>query len=149
MIIREHYLQQIRKFYDSDLIKIITGIRRSGKSVILSQILAEIRERGGNVMMLNFEDKLTSGTIHNVEDLLGYVQEKCAPGKLYLFLDEVQELDKWYDACKTLRLHEVSLFITGSNSRLLGGEFTQFLSGRYVAFRVRPFVYRELCEYAA
>ncbi len=69
-------------------------------------------------------------------------------GKCYLFFDEIQVLDHWQDACKTLCLYEFSLFITGSNSKLLSGEFTKELSGRYVSFRIRPFVYKEILEYA-
>ena len=65
-----------------------------------------------------------------------------------MFFDEIQTLDGWQDACKTLRLYDYSLFITGSNSKLLSGEFTKELSGRYVAFRIRPFVYKEIAEYA-
>ena len=148
MIIREHYINQVRPFYESDLVKIITGIRRCGKSVILSQIMDEIREKHENVIFLNFEDKLTTSTIRNSLDLINYVKERRRPGKLYLFLDEVQELDGWQDACKTLRLYDTSVFITGSNSKLLSGEFTKELSGRFVSFRVRPFVYLELAEYA-
>ena len=149
MIIREHYIDQVRPFYESDLVKIITGIRRSGKSVILSQIMDEIREKHENVIFLNFEDKLTTSTIRNSLDLINYVKENRKPEKLYLFLDEVQELDGWQDACKTLRLYDTSVFITGSNSKLLSGEFTKELSGRFVSFRVRPFVYMELVEYAS
>lgn len=148
MIIREHYINQVRPFYESDLVKIITGIRRCGKSVILSQIMDEIREKHENVIFLNFEDKLTTSTIRNSMDLINYVKERRKPEKLYLFLDEVQELDGWQDACKTLRLYDTSVFITGSNSKLLSGEFTKELSGRFVSFRVRPFVYLELAEYA-
>lgn len=149
MIIREHYINQVRPFYESDLIKIITGIRRCGKSVILSQIMDEIKEKHDNVIFLNFEDKLTTATIRNSSDLINYVKENRKPEKLYLFLDEVQELVDWQDACKTLRLYNISVFITGSNSKLLSGEFTKELSGRFVSFRVRPFVYLELLEYAA
>lgn len=68
-------------------------------------------------------------------------------GKCYIFLDEIQTLDGWQDACKTLRLDDNSVFITGSNSKLLSKEFTKELSGRYVSFRVRPFVYKEILEY--
>lgn len=149
MIERKHYIEQVRPFYDSDLIKIITGIRRCGKSVILGQIQDEVGKRSDNVIYLNFEDRYATGEIRSCEDLLRYAEENRKPGKLYLFLDEVQELDGWQNACKTLRLHDTSVFITGSNSKLLSGEFTKELSGRYVAFRIRPFVYRELAEYAA
>ena len=147
MIIREHYIEKVRPFYDSDLIKIITGIRRCGKSVILEQIMDEIGRTSDNIIYLNFEDKRVSANITNAEKLLSYVEERKKDGKCYLFFDEVQTLDGWQDACKTLRLYGYSVFITGSNSKLLSGEFTKELSGRYVAFRVRPFVYKEICAY--
>ncbi len=149
MIIREHYIKPIREFYDSDLIKIITGIRRSGKSVILQQILQEIRERTDNIIFINFEDRRMSTNIPNGNALIDHVEKNRKEGKCYLFFDEVQVLEGWQDACKTLRLYDYSLFITGSNSKLLSGEFTKELSGRYVSFRVRPFVYKEILEYAS
>ena len=148
MIQREHYIEQVRPFYESDLIKIITGIRRCGKSVIMEQIIKEISQKTENIIYLNFEDKKVSANITNAEALISYVEENKKEGKGYLFFDEIQTLDGWQDACKTLRLYDYSVFITGSNSKLLSGEFTKELSGRYVAFRVRPFVYKEIAEYA-
>lgn len=147
MIRREHYIKQVRPFYESDLIKIITGIRRCGKSVIMEQIIGEIREKTNNVIYLNFEDKKVSAVITDADKLISYVEENRKDGKCYLFFDEIQTLDGWQDACKTLRLYNYSLFITGSNSKLLSGEFTKELSGRYVAFRIRPFVYKEIVRY--
>ena len=146
MIKREHYISFVRDFYDCDLIKIITGIRRCGKSVILEQIKQEIAEKTDNIIYLNFEDKRVSLTIKNAEDLIKYVDQHKKQGKCFLFFDEIQNLENWQDACKTLRLDN-SLFITGSNSKLLSKEFTKELSGRYVAFQVRPFVYKEILEY--
>lgn len=147
MIQREHYIAQVRPFYESDLIKIITGIRRCGKSVIMEQIIKEIGEKTDNIIYLNFEDKKVSANITNADKLISYVEENKRDGKCYLFFDEIQTLDGWQDACKTLRLYDYSLFITGSNSKLLSGEFTKELSGRYVAFRIRPFIYKEIVEY--
>ncbi len=148
MIKREAYLRQVRPFYDSDLIKVITGIRRSGKSVLLEQIMEEIRERTANLIYLNFEDRRVCGTIVTGDDLIAYVEAHRKEGRAYLFFDEIQTLSGWQEACKTLRLGDNSLFVTGSNSKLLSGEITKELSGRFVSFRVRPFVYRELCAYA-
>lgn len=147
MIQREHYIEKVRPFYESDLIKIITGIRRCGKSVIMEQIIKEISARTDNVIYLNFEDRRTSSNITNADELISYVEENKKNGKCYLFFDEIQTLDGWQDACKTLRLYNNSLFITGSNSKLLSSEFTKELSGRYVAFRIRPFIYKEIVEY--
>ena len=148
MIQREHYIKPVRDFYESDLIKIITGIRRCGKSIILEQIMSEIKEQTDNIIYLNFEDKRVSTIIKDGDELISYVENHRKVGKCYLFLDEVQVLDGWQDACKTLRLYDYSVFITGSNSKLLSSEFTKELSGRYVSFRVRPFVYKEILEYA-
>ena len=147
MITREHYIKNIREFYDSDLIKIITGIRRCGKSVILNQVIAEIKKKSKNVIYLNFEDKKTISIINNADRLIDYVENNKKDGKCYVFLDEVQEVNNWYEACKTLRLRDISVFITGSNSKLLSKEFTKELSGRYVSFRIRPFVYKEIIDY--
>ena len=147
MIYREHYINSIRDFYESDLIKIITGIRRCGKSIIMEQIREEILQKTNNVIYLNFEDKRVLANITDSDKLIKYVEENRKEGKCYIFLDEVQMVDKWQDACKTLRLYNNSLFITGSNSKLLSREFTKELSGRYVSFRIRPFVYKEILEY--
>lgn len=149
MINREKYIAPIRDFYDSDLIKVITGIRRCGKSVILGQIEDEIRQKSDRVISLNFEDRIVRRKIHNGDELIDYIDENKDDQLWYVFLDEVQNLPDWNEACKTLRLHGCSLFITGSNSKLLSREFTKELSGRYVSFRVHPFVYQELIEYAA
>lgn len=146
MINREHYIKPVRSFYDSDLIKIITGVRRCGKSVILEQIRQEIAQKTDNIIQLNFEDRRVSSSIKNADDLIKYVDEHKKEGKCYLFFDEIQTLDNWQEACKTLRLDN-SLFITGSNSKLLSKEFTKELSGRYVAFQIRPFIYKEILEY--
>lgn len=147
MINREHYINPIRNFFDSDLIKIITGIRRCGKSIILEQIRDEISLKSDNIIYLNFEDKRVSSTIETADDLIKYVDKNKKQGKCYLFFDEIQMLDDWHIACKTLRLDNNSIFITGSNSKLLAKEFTKELSGRYVAFQIRPFVYKEILEY--
>lgn len=148
MIYREHYIAPVRDFYDSDLIKIITGIRRCGKSVILDEILSEIKTKTDNIIDLDFEDASVLLALPDASSLIKYIEEHRKPGKCYVFLDEVQRVEGWAVACRTIRLHDCSVFISGSNSKLLSKEFTKELSGRYVAFRVRPFVYKELCEYA-
>lgn len=147
MIKREKYLAEIRGFYDSDLIKIITGVRRCGKSVILSQVMDELREKSDNIIYLDFDDRSVTRQIQKWEDICDYVQEHRTKDKAYVFLDEVQEIDGWASACRSLRRENCSVFISGSNSRLLSREFTRELSGRYVSFRVRPFVYKELETY--
>ena len=93
MIYREHYITPVREFYDSDLIKVITGIRRCGKSVILEQIRDELRKKTDNLIYLNFEDSRVLANIPNGEKLIEYIEDKRKKGKCYVFLDEVQMLD--------------------------------------------------------
>ena len=101
MINREHYISKIRPFYESDLIKVITGIRRCGKSVILSQMAMELKSQGKEILMINFEQLVYSTKISNAESLLEYVESKIPEGKkLYVFLDEVQIIDGWNFACR-------------------------------------------------
>ncbi len=148
MIKREHYIKQIRGFYDSDLIKVITGIRRCGKSVILEEIKDEISKTSANIIYLNFENVIIADKISNGKELLNYVNEHKKEGKCYIFLDEIQNIDGRAEAVKTLRLSDNSVFISGSNSKLLSNEFLNQLSGRFVSFRVRQFVYKEIIEYS-
>lgn len=147
MIIREHYMAQIRPFYESDLVKIITGIRRCGKSVILRQVLNELEAIGKRCLFLDFDLRPVRTKIPNADALISYVNDYLGEDKLYVFLDEVQNVEGWNEAARTLQLYNTSVFITGSNSKLLSREFTKELSGRYVSFRIRPFVYREAKEY--
>ena len=148
MIFREHYMAQIRPFYESDLIKIITGIRRCGKSVILRQVMKEMEDMGKRCLFLDFDLRPTRKEIPDADALISYVKERLKDDKLYVFLDEIQNIPLWNEAVRTLRLYNASIFITGSNSKLLSKEFTKELSGRYVSFRIKPFVYREAKEYA-
>jgi len=151
MITREKYIAKIRPFYESDLIKIITGIRRCGKSVVLEQVKSELESQGKKIIYLNFEKRAVYDNLYNDKTLLDYIQQKIneSPNeKWYVFLDEIQTVENWNLACKSLRLENISLFITGSNSKLLSREFTKELSGRYVSFLIKPFVYKEITEYA-
>ena len=148
MILREHYLQQIRPFYDSDLIKIITGIRRCGKSVIMQQVRDEILATSADVVFLEFEKREVRTQFPNADSLLEYVNKKRKNGRCYVFLDEPQEIKGWVEVCQSLRLHGDSVFVTGSNSKMLSKEYVKELSGRFVSFRIRPFVYSEIREYA-
>ena len=149
MIIREQYIRQIRPFYDSDLIKVITGIRRCGKSIILSQIANELKLLGKQTLTINFEMIEYADAIPDTQALVNYIHQRMPENqKLYVFLDEIQLVKDWNIACRSLRLENLSLFITGSNSKLLSKEFTKELSGRYVSFCIRPFVYKEIAEYA-
>ena len=111
MIKREKYIASIRSFYDSDLIKIITGVRRCGKSEILKQIKSEIAERSDNIIYLNFEDRIVTEQIQEWKDIVAYIDANRKNGCCYVLLDEVQEIDGWQNACKTLRLRDCSVFI--------------------------------------
>lgn len=150
MIKRETYLQRIRGFYHMDLIKVITGIRRCGKSVLLRQIIDELKVSGVSeeqIIYINFEDYDYS-FIKTGTDLHEYVKGKIInKEKYYLFFDEIQVVDDFERVINSLRIKfDASIFITGSNSKLLSGELATFLSGRYVSFMVYPFSFREMCE---
>ena len=147
MIKREHYLSAIRDFQDSDLVKVITGVRRCGKSVLMQQFAEELTQAGKRCLFLDFELRPVLKKFSDIDKLTGYIESQLSNEKLYVFLDEVQNIPDWNIACRTLRRLNCSLFVTGSNSKLLSREYTKELSGRYVSFRVRPFVYREFAEY--
>lgn len=152
MIIREKYLSKIRPFYEQDLIKVITGIRRSGKSVLLTQIIDELKNKGvkeSQIIYINFEFEEYSFIKNNI-DLNNYIKEKLVNSKkYYLFFDEIQNVDKWervINSFKATLKDKVSIFITGSNSDLLSGELATHLAGRYVSFNIYPFSFKEMCE---
>ncbi len=151
MIIRETYLKKIRSFYHLDLIKVITGIRRCGKSVLLMQIMDELRSQGianEQIIYINFEDYDFS-FIRTGMDFYEYVKEKLVSANTYyLFFDEIQIIPEFERVINSLRMkYGASIFITGSNGKLLSGELATFLSGRYVSFSVQPFSFREACEF--
>ena len=150
MIKREQYLTKIREFYHMDLIKVITGIRRCGKSVLLMQIMDELKEQGiqkEQIIYINFED-YDYTFIQSGKDLHEYIKEKIVtPEKYYLFLDEIQVVPDFERVINSIRMKfGSSIFITGSNGKLLSGELATFLSGRYVSFRVYPFSFSEMCR---
>ena len=150
MIIREKYLSKIRPFYDQDLIKVIMGIRRCGKSVILLQIIDELKEKGipeSQIIYINFENEDYS-FIKDDLDLHNYIKEKIInTEKYYLFFDEIQNVEHWEKAINSFKASKnVSIFITGSNSDLLSGELATHIAGRYVRFKVYPFTFKEVCE---
>ena len=153
MIIRENYLKKIRPFYDKDLIKVITGIRRCGKSVILKQIINEIKKLGieeNNIIYINFE-LLDYSYIKTSKDLDNYIRERIVNNnKYYLFFDEIQYVKDWEKTVNSYKAKygdNISIFITGSNSDLLSGELASLLSGRYVSFKIKPFTFKEVCEF--
>lgn len=151
MLIREKYLSQIRGFYDSNLIKILVGIRRCGKSVILEQIIDELKKNGvdeKHIIYMNFEFVEYEEYL-DYKKLNKYVKERIVDEKIYyLFLDEVQNVDKFDKVINSLRasIKNISIFITGSNSTLLSEELSSDLSGRYVIFNINPLSYKEYIE---
>lgn len=151
MLIREKYLSKIRGFYHTEsLIKIIYGMRRSGKSVILNQIMDEIIALGinkDNVIYINFES-LKYDFIKNAKDLYNYVESlKVNKDKYYVFLDEIQKVEDFEKGVNSLRItNDYSIFITGSNSRMTLLELSTDLSGRYVSFRINPLSFKEIVE---
>ena len=150
MIIRERYLTKIRPFYDQDLIKVIMGIRRCGKSVLLLQIIDELKEKGiaeSQIIYINFENE-DYNFIKNDIDLHNYIKEKIInENKYYLFFDEIQNIKDWEKAINSFKASKnVSIFITGSNSDLLSGELATHLAGRYVSFKLYPLTFSEVCK---
>lgn len=143
MIIRESYLSKIRPFIGKDIIKVLTGIRRSGKSVLLEQIRDEINSP--NTIFLNFED-LGNQHLCEYNALHDYICEKIGNNRetFYLFFDEIQEVQGWEKTVNSLRVKfHADIYITGSNSRLLSGELATYIAGRYISVMVYPFSYRE------
>lgn len=148
MIKRDYYLNKIIPFIDTDLVKVLTGIRRSGKSVMMLLIKDELIKRGvltEQIISINFEDfdyiKLRDPFILNE-----WIKTKARgiKGKIYLFLDEIQEVSNWEQVINSFRVSlNIDIYITGSNAKLLSGDMATYLAGRYVQFDIYPFSYHE------
>lgn len=148
MIKRDYYLNKIIPFIDTDLVKVLTGIRRSGKSVMMLLIKDELIKRGvltEQIISINFEDfdyiKLRDPFILNE-----WIKTKAKgiKGKIYLFLDEIQKVSNWEQVINSFRVSlNIDIYITGSNAKLLSGEMATYLAGRYVQFDIYPFSYHE------
>lgn len=149
MLLREDYLSKIRGFYDSNLIKILVGIRRCGKSVILNQIIDELKEKRkideDHIIFINFEF-IEFEELLDYKKLNKYIKDKIQDNKMYyLFLDEIQNVDNFEKVVNSLRasIKNISIFLTGSNSKMLSDELSSVLSGRYVLFNINPLSYKE------
>ncbi len=151
MVKRERYLQRIRPFYDSEMVKVITGIRRCGKSTLMQQIIAEIQQRNvadDHIIYINFEN-YKFRKISNPDALYEYVENRIKDTKkYYLFIDEIQNVPEFELVINSFRAtHNISIFITGSNSKLLSGELATHLSGRTLSFRIMPFCFKEFAAF--
>ncbi|MBQ3446389.1 MAG: ATP-binding protein [Synergistaceae bacterium] len=153
MIRRELYLKKIRPFIGTDVIKVITGMRRSGKSVLLELIQAELRERNPAVRIFSVhldddENKrfLTKGVLY---DHVNGLLKEAGDEMVYLFFDEIHDVEEWETAVNSLRMRKnADIYITGSNSKLLSGELATYLTGRYVEIKITPFSFAEFVEAA-
>lgn len=151
MIERQLYMNRIRPFMGTDLVKVITGIRRSGKSILLKLIQKQLLQDGvdeNHIFYYNFESFSLSG-LCTAEALYNEVMKKAGglSGKVYLFFDEIQEVDHWERVINSLRVDlNADIYITGSNAKLLSGELATYLAGRYVEFVVYPFSFREFMD---
>lgn len=151
MIKREIYMQRIRPFINTDLIKVFTGIRRAGKSVMLELVKNELKESGigeENFLCINFE-QFSNSQYLDVQSLYKKIVDfqKNTKGKIYLFFDEIQEVDGWEKCINSCRIDfDCDIYITGSNAKLLSGELATYLAGRYVEFVIYPFSFAEFFE---
>ena len=144
-------MQRIRPFINTDLIKVFTGIRRAGKSVMLELVKNELKESGigeENFLCINFE-QFSNSQFLDVESLYKKITDfqKNTKGKIYLFFDEIQEVDGWEKCINSCRIDfDCDIYITGSNAKLLSGELATYLAGRYVEFVIYPFSFAEFFE---
>lgn len=151
MIKRETYMQRIRPFINTELIKVFTGIRRSGKSVMLELVKDELKNSGvseNNFLCINFE-QFSQSELLDAKSLYAKIVEfqKNTEGRTYLFFDEIQEVEGWEKCINSCRVDfDCDIYITGSNAKLLSGELATYLAGRYVEFVIYPFSFSEFLE---
>lgn len=151
MIKREMYMSRIRPFIGTELVKVMTGIRRCGKSVMLDLIKEELKESGvstAQMITFNFE-AMSNAHLCSAQALHDEVMKRAAAieGKVYLFFDEIQEVKQWEKAVNSFRVElDCDIYITGSNAKLLSGELATVLGGRYVEFTIYPFSYAEFLD---
>ena len=144
MIKREAYMSRIRPFIGNELVKVMTGVRRCGKSVMLDLVKEELMESGvapSQFISINFEDMSYSHLL-TAQALHGEVMDRAKDmeGKVYLFFDEIQEVKDWEKCINSLRVAlDCDIYVTGSNANLLSGELATYLGGRYVEFVIYPF----------
>ncbi|MBQ6339194.1 MAG: ATP-binding protein [Kiritimatiellae bacterium] len=149
-ISRPYYLRQLGRWRDRDVIKVITGVRRCGKSTVLQMFRDELRKTGvsdGQMIVLNFDDPDTP-EFPTWRDVWNYIKPRLKTNvRMYVFLDEVQrisEFEKLVDGLHSRK--DMDVYVTGSNAYLLSGELATFLSGRYVELKMQPLSFREYCD---
>lgn len=153
MIKRELYLKEIRNFMNKPIIKVITGIRRSGKSMILKLISEELSEKGipsQNIIYINFESLMFS-EFTEFKKLYNYIIEKSKniSGKIYILLDEIQEVEHWEKAINSFMVDlDCDIYITGSNANLLSSELATYIAGRYIEIKIYPLSFKEYIDFA-
>ena len=150
MIIRNDYLNKMIAAKDTEFIKVITGVRRSGKSTLLMMFKEYLLNSGINeerIVYMNFESAKYDD-IKNYKDLYSYVEDKVKNKKIYLLLDEVQNVDMWEKAINSFKVDfDIDIYITGSNAYLLSSELSTLLSGRYIEIKVYPLSFKEYLEF--
>ncbi len=152
MIKRELYLNQIERLIDKEPIKIITGVRRSGKTYLLKSIQEELKTRGikeENIFLISFES-MKYNKIENFKQLDECIMNltENTKGKVYLLFDEIQNVKNWEKSINTCRVDlDCDIYITGSNSELLSGEMATLISGRYYQINIYPFSFAEFIQY--
>ena len=149
-ISRKNYIDKLKKYKDLDLIKVVTGIRRSGKSTILLQFIDELKKDGINetqIIYYNFE-KIQDDNVYDYKLLYNkIIAKKKKDKKIYVFLDEIQEVNNFEKAINSLYLDkEIDIYITGSNANLLSSEIATYLTGRYVEIKIYPFSFKEYLD---
>jgi len=147
MIVRPAYLEKITAYIDTPFVKVLSGVRRSGKSTLLEMVANALRERGipeSRILVYRF-DSLEYEEIKTAPLLYNEVKSHLvAEEKTYVFLDEIQEVEEWEKAVNSLMTDfDVDLYVTGSNSRMMSSEISTYLTGRYVSFRVFPLSFKE------
>lgn len=152
MVERKEYMDKIKSFMNKDLIKVITGVRRSGKSYFLKLIIEELIKNGvsrENILLMDLELPKYNH-INSKEELdeiiLNFISKH--ENKVYLFFDEIQNVSRWEISVNSyFKLPNVEIYITGSNSKLLSGELATYLTGRYVSIEMYPFSFNEFIDF--
>ena len=144
---RKRYFDELLAHKDKELIKIITGIRRCGKSSLLELFKEHLKKQNAKFIHINFES-LEFEHLSDYKELYKYIKSKIKSGKYYLLFDEIQVVKDWQKAIESFRLDfECDIYITGSNSHLLSGEFSTYLTGRFVEIKLLPLSFAEFLEF--